>query len=58
MQEFEQGSIFYWHSVVGGVVSGKNVKYGGAMQCAVTFWETDRAKKRCGNDKGFWGDIL
>ena len=33
-------SIFYIHNVVGGVVQNLNVIYGGAMQCAVTFWET------------------
>ena len=33
------GSIFYWHNVVGGVVKCTGVIYGGAIRCAVTFWE-------------------
>ena len=37
------GSIFYWHNVVGGVVNCTGVIYGGAMRCAVTFWEPYRA---------------
>ena len=35
--------ILYKHNVVVRVVNCNGLIYGGAMQCAVTFWETDRA---------------
>ena len=34
------GDIFYVINVVGGGVSDTYGIYGGAMQCAITFWET------------------
>lgn len=34
------GSYIYVHNVVVGVVNCMVVIYGGAMRCAVTFWET------------------
>ena len=45
MGEVENGlrgleEILYGHCVVGGGVSDTYGIYGGAMQCAITFWET------------------
>lgn len=38
------GSRFYKCSVVGDNTYSGNTKMGGAMQCAVTFWEAHIAK--------------